>query len=166
MVIAISCGVMIAALLFVRDVAAMTRLQDISQQQKWGIGDLLPEQRVYRISGPLFFAAADRIFAELLHHSKGQMQIVVMMDAVSVLDAGGLSALEKFLSHCEKHAIQLYLVELQFQPLKTLAKAQIKPVDGVLSYHSNLHDALMLMRQHEVTRFGVQQEPTFDLAGL
>lgn len=166
MVIAISCGVMIAALFFVRDVAAMTRLQDISQQQKWGIGDLQPEQRVFRISGPLFFAAADRIFAELLHQTKEQAQLVVLMDAVSVLDAGGLSALEKFLSHCEKHNKQLYLAELQFQPLKTLAKAQIKPVDGLLSYHSNLHDALQLMRQHEVERLGVRQEPTLDLAGL
>lgn len=146
MVIAISCGVMITALFFVRDVAAMTRLQDLSIQHKWGVGQLEPDQLVCRVNGPLFFAAADLIFVELMHLSKGKRHVVLLLDGVTVLDAGGLAALEKFLSFCQKQGIALYLAELQFQPLKTLARARIAPQPGLLSYHPHLHDALQSMR--------------------
>jgi hypothetical protein len=37
------------------------------------------------------------------------------------------------------------LVDLQFQPLKTLAKAKIRPVDGLLSFYPTLADALLVL---------------------
>lgn len=60
MVIAITVGIVLASLLFMRRIARMTRLSELSA----GDGRL-----VLRVNGPLFFAAAERIFTELLARS-------------------------------------------------------------------------------------------------
>ena len=59
MVIAISVGVLLASLLFIRTIAEMTKSISIA------VPDDLDDVLIYRISGPLFFAAADNLFADL-----------------------------------------------------------------------------------------------------
>ncbi|MBX9334281.1 C4-dicarboxylic acid transporter DauA, partial [Serratia marcescens] len=81
MVIAITVGIVLASLLFMRRIARMTRLSELSELSA-GDGRL-----VLRVNGPLFFAAAERIFTELLARSEGYRTIVLQWDAVPVLDA-------------------------------------------------------------------------------
>lgn len=150
MVIAISCGIIIAALLFVREVAEMTKVSDVTENPKLVSEKLAPGIKVFRISGPLFFAAADRVFAELAIFSKEQQQVVLVMDGVTILDGGGLAAFEKFLSATAQHHCHLILVDLQFQVLKTLAKAKVRPVEGQLSFYPSLQDALHLLPKRDV----------------
>jgi len=88
MVIAITVGIVLASLLFMRRIARMTRLSELSADN----GRL-----VLRVNGPLFFAAAERIFNELLVRSENYDVIVLQWDAVPVLDAGGLDALQRFI---------------------------------------------------------------------
>jgi SulP family sulfate permease len=149
MVIAISSGIIIAALLFVRSVAEMTKVSDVSENPKLMPHRLADGHKVYRISGPLFFAAADRVFAELTALTQQQQQVVLLMDGVSLLDAGGLAAFEKFTSACEKHQCHILLADLQFQVLKTLAKAKIRPIEGVLSFYPTLQDALTTLPKRD-----------------
>ncbi len=156
MVIAISCGIIIAALLFVREVAEMTKVADVSENPKLVSEKLAPGHKVFRISGPLFFAAADRVFAELALLCKEQQQVVILMDGVTLLDAGGLAAFDKFLTATAKAECHVMLVDLQFQVLKTLAKAKVRPIDGLLSFYPTLPDALKLLPKRQ----------TDELAGL
>lgn len=142
MVVAITAGIVLAALLFVKEVAEMTRIADVTENTKLVNRRLAANWRVYRISGPLFFAAADRVFGELAVLSEGQRGIVLLMDGVPLLDAGGLTALNKLISKCRKSGIRVLIADLQFQPLKTLARARVKPVEGVSSFHSTLAEAL------------------------
>lgn len=142
MVVAITAGIVLAALLFVREVAEMTRIADITDNHRFVQRRLAPGWRVFRISGPLFFAAADRIFGELSLLCENQKGIVLVMDGVPLLDAGGLTALNKLISKCRKSDTRLLIADLQFQPLKTLARAGVQPVPGVSSFHSTLADAL------------------------
>jgi SulP family sulfate permease len=142
MVVAITCGIIFAALLFVKEVAAMTKVSDVTENPK-----LVPEKlaggiKVFRINGPLFFAAADRVFAELSLLSHQQHTVVLVMDGVSLLDGGGLVALDKFISTCDEAECQIFMVDLQFQPLKTLARAKIRPVDGLLTFAPTLTEVL------------------------
>ncbi|WP_337881223.1 C4-dicarboxylic acid transporter DauA [Rheinheimera sp.] len=143
MVVAISLGMVIAAFLFIKQVADMTRVADISHHRKLISHTVPAGWKVFRISGPLFFAAADRVFGELSQKLKGQQGAILMMDAVTLMDAGGLSAFEKLISLAEKQKVHLLVTDLQFQPLKTLAKAGIQPVPGILSFYSALADALL-----------------------
>ena len=144
MVIAIAAGIVLAAILFMKEIADMTRISDISGNKRLlGEGTTLPaDWHAYRISGPLFFAAADRVFAELSLLAADHRGIILDLDGVPILDAGGLAALEKLVSRCRQQQTQLVLAGLQFQPLKTLARAGVKPVDGLLGFYPTLHDAL------------------------
>lgn len=142
MVVAITAGVLLAAVLFVREVAEMTRVQNISDDRA-----LVPKRvpdgwLVYRITGPLFFAAADGVFAELAVAAKDHKGLIVDMAGVTVMDAGGLSAFNRLVEHCEANHCQLRVADLQFQPLRTLARAGVAPRPGVLSFHPSLAAAI------------------------
>ena len=138
MVIAITAGIVLAALLFMKEIAAMTHVDDVTAQSD----SPLPEHwRAFSISGPLFFAAADRVFGELATRCSGQQHIILSLKEVSLLDAGGLSALEKLIIQCEKNKTELILTDIPKQPLSTLAHANIKPIKGVLRFCLTLDEA-------------------------
>ncbi len=142
MVIAIGVGVVLAALLFMREISELTKVSDISDFRRL-IPDALPEGwAVYKIQGPLFFAAADRVFSELAMHSRKHQGMILYMDGVSLLDAGGLAALNKFIEACRKNSTEIIIADLQFQPLKTIARSGIQPIEGELLFTATLQDAL------------------------
>ena len=141
MVIAITTGILLAAVLFMKDIAALTRVVEITDNKQY-VPDALPENwRVFKITGPLFFAAADKIFGELTRYCETGKGVIVYLDNVNLLDAGGVAALTKLITHCQKKHAQLILTDVQFQPLKALAKAHIEPIDGVFRLYPQLQDA-------------------------
>lgn len=148
MVIAISVGILLASLLFMREIAEMTQVKDISQNRKRIPEHAMPDGwQLFQINGPLFFAAADRVFGELSLKVEGLKGVVLYMDAVPLLDAGGLSALHKFIDKCRRSNVQVVISDLQFQPLRTLRRAEIQPAPGALAFTSTLDDALQLARE-------------------
>ncbi len=142
MVIAISVGVIMASLLFMKEIAAMTKVTDISSQRKHVPQTLPPGWQVYKISGPLFFAAADRVFGELALLSTSAKGVVLYMDGVSIMDAGGLAAMQKFFASCQKQQTCLWISDLQFQPLRALKRAGIAPQGERLRFFPTLEAAL------------------------
>lgn len=142
MVIAISVGIILAALLFMKEIAEMTKLYDITSNKRYVDQDLPTDWTVIKINGPLFFAAADRIFAEIASLTQDKQVIVLYLDGVSILDAGGLAALTRLIEKCKISSTKLMIAELQFQPIRTLAKAKIQPIEGVLKFYPTLRDAL------------------------
>ncbi|RZV01282.1 UNVERIFIED_ORG: SulP family sulfate permease [Serratia quinivorans] len=137
MVIAITVGIVLASLLFMRRIARMTRLSELSAEN----GCL-----VLRVNGPLFFAAAERIFNELLVRSESYDVIVLQWDAVPVLDAGGLDALQRFIEALPPGK-QLAITDMPFQPLKTLARARVQPIEGKLHFYATLPEALAALER-------------------
>jgi sulfate permease, SulP family len=142
MVIAITVGVLLACILFVNEMAAMTRITDITQHKKL-VDVPVPERwAVFKINGPLFFAAADRVFGEIGANMAELDGVVLYMDGVTLLDAGGVAAMNKLVDYCARSNKQLIFADLQFQPLKTLARANVKPIAGVTTFYSTLHEAI------------------------
>lgn len=142
MVIAITAGTVLAALLFMKEIADMTKVTDISENPRLVPKPLAEGWHVFKVNGPLFFAAADRVFGELSTLCDNKNGIILYLDGVSILDAGGLVSLNKFINKCAKTNTQIYIADLQFQPLKTLARAKVQPIPNVSSYYSTLKDAL------------------------
>lgn len=134
MVIAITVGIVLASLLFMRRIARMTRLSVLSESAE-------TSTLMLRVSGPLFFAAAERIFSELLVQSEDYNTIVMQWDAVPVLDAGGLNAFQRFVEALPEGK-QLIITDIPFQPLKTFARARIAPISDKLAFFSTLPDAV------------------------
>ncbi|EMC4142585.1 C4-dicarboxylic acid transporter DauA [Cronobacter sakazakii] len=134
MVIAISVGVVLASLLFMRRVARMTRLAPLNVS--------VPEDVLaVRVTGPLFFAAAEGVFTPLLTQAAGKRVIVMQWDAVPVLDAGGLDALQRFIERLPD-GCELRICHLEFQPLRTLARAGVQPIPGRLAFFPGSDAAL------------------------
>ncbi|PHM77404.1 C4-dicarboxylic acid transporter DauA [Xenorhabdus cabanillasii] len=140
MVIAITIGIVLASLLFMRKIANMTRIST-SAMTNTEQGLL-----VVRINGPLFFAAAERIFTELKEKSAEYQIIIMQWDAVPVLDAGGLHAFQGFVREMAKGQKHVVVCDIPFQPLKTLARAKIVPIEGQLSFNATLPKALKEMK--------------------
>lgn len=147
MVIAISAGLILAALLFMKEIAEMTRVKDISHEGRY-VGILSEQDQhndtaILRIDGPLFFAAADNVFGEISRLAQNKRTIVLQMDGVHLLDAGGLTSLNKLILRCDESKTRLLICELQFQPLRTLAKAKVSPIEGKLKFYPKLSEALI-----------------------
>lgn len=134
MVIAISVGIVLASLLFMRRVARMTRLAPLNVTVP---DDVL----AVRVTGPLFFAAAEGVFGPLMQQAQGKRIIVMQWDAVPVLDAGGLDALQRFIARLPD-GCELRICHLEFQPLRTLARAQVTPIPGRLAFFHDREAAL------------------------
>ncbi len=142
MVIAITAGILLAAVLFMKDIAEMTKVSDISSHKNL-VPVVLPEGwQVFTIAGPLFFAAADRVFGEIAQLSQHKKGIILCMEDVSMIDAGGLSALTKLISNAQRDKQQVWITDLQLQPIKTLSHAHVESIEGVSCYYATLHDAL------------------------
>ncbi|WJD48723.1 C4-dicarboxylic acid transporter DauA [Enterobacter sp. PGRG2] len=134
MVIAISVGIVLASLLFMRRIARMTRLATVNVE--------VPEDvLVLRVIGPLFFAAADSLFTDLATRCVGKRIVVLKCDAVPVLDAGGLDAFKRLVERLPE-GCELRVSNLEFQPLRTMARAGIKPIEGRLSFYPDKTAAL------------------------
>ena len=142
MVIAITAGILLASVLLMHELAAMTQISDITQHPKL-VGDAVPPGwKVFKVRGPLFFAAADRVFGELSLKLPELDGVILYMDGVLMLDAGGVAAMNKFVDKSARGGTLVYFADWQFQPLKTLARAGVKPIEGVTRFFPDLQQAL------------------------
>ncbi len=145
MVIAITAGVLLAAVLFMKEIAEMVKVTDVTDNKRVVNVPIPDGWRVLKINGPLFFAAADRVFSELSLKTSEVDGLVLYLDGVPLLDAGGLAAMDRFIKKCQIYNTQVIFCDLQFQPLKTLARAKVKPIGGVTLYSPSLNDALQVL---------------------
>lgn len=142
MVIAITAGILLASVLFMKEIATLTQVVDITKNRDVVHQPPPSNWKVFKINGPLFFAAADRIFGELTQRAQGLEGIIIYMRYSSYLDAGGFAAIEKLVNHCEKNHIIIRFSTWQFQPLKTLARARGEGKSPLDMSFSNLDDAI------------------------
>jgi SulP family sulfate permease len=96
MVVAISVGVVLAALLFMKRMSELTRSRVLAPE-----ADDTDESRavppgvsVYEIAGPLFFGAAEKAMGALETVGASSRVVVLALGRVPVIDATGLVALE------------------------------------------------------------------------
>ncbi len=59
--------------------------------------------------------------------------MILKWDAVPVLDAGGLDAFQRFVKRLPE-GCELRVCNLEFQPLRTMARAGIQPIPGRLAF--------------------------------
>lgn len=142
MIIAITAGILLASLLFMKDLAGMTKLSDITDSEAPAPRGIPDGWKIFRVNGPLFFAAADRVFSELSLKLENSPGAVISLQDVSLLDNGGISALDRLVRYCAGQGKKVYFTDLQFQPLKALARAEVRPMENVLAFSPTVNDAV------------------------
>lgn len=150
MVLAIGVGVVLASLLFMRTIAELTKVSDITESKRIKSYTVDASWRVFKINGPLFYAASDRVMGDIRNLSETK-NVVLYLDAVPVLDAGGVMSLKHFIALKQAQGLQVVIADIGFQPLKTLARSHVQPISGTLKLYATLDEALLAVEKNEAT---------------
>nr|WP_296156078.1 SulP family inorganic anion transporter [uncultured Blautia sp.] len=146
LVVAIEVGMVLACLLFIK------RMSEETHVDSWVYADddtpdiddhlrRLPLQiRVYEITGPLFFGAADAI--EHIVVKDFTRCLVIRMRSVPALDSTALNALKNLVTVCERKGITLVFSHVNEQPMRVMKKAGFPELVGEQNFCPNISAAL------------------------
>ncbi len=146
LVVAIEVGIVFAAILF------MKRMSDVTQVEGWKyVNDetdpdaielkKVPEGTlVYEISGPMFFAAADKLLKISVPEST--KNLIIRMRSVNAIDATAMHNLEQLLEKCKRKNVKLILSHVNEQPMHVMQKAGFYDIVGSENFCAHIDDAL------------------------
>ncbi|MEW5756130.1 MAG: C4-dicarboxylic acid transporter DauA [Pseudomonadota bacterium] len=152
MVLAVSVGVVLAALLFIRRMADLTGAQMVSQQAHPHLADLPRHVVVYDINGPLFFGAAEKALSTLHRVSREVKVVILDMTDVSMMDMTGIVAFDSLIKNMRKKKVSLIVSGLTPRLLEKLANAGIEPQPMGLTFCENLLQARAVALEPESTQ--------------
>lgn len=146
LVVAIEIGMVLACLLFIKRMSEETHAeswtyvdddtQDVDEQLR-----RLPLQiRVYEITGPLFFGAADAI--EHIVVKDFTTCLVLRMRSVPAIDSTAMNALQDLICVCESKGITVVFSHVNEQPMKVMQKSGFAELVGEENFCPNISAAL------------------------
>lgn len=148
LVVAIEIGVVLAAMLF------MKRMAETADVKAWKYSeqpDVTPSEaeklravprsiRVFEVSGPLFFAAADQLLA--INSKQYTKVIVIRMRSVPAIDASAMKSLRELADRAKKKNITLVFSHVNEQPMSVMKKDGFVERIGADNFRKNIVDAL------------------------
>ena len=128
MVVAVSVGFVLAALLFMRRMSELTESRlTLDASQEGGSTKVPKGALLYEINGPLFFGAAQKALRALGLRSKDEFKVLIIhLGRVPVIDATGLVALENTISGAIKARRQVILAGPLPKPRQIFDKAKLE----------------------------------------
>jgi sulfate permease, SulP family len=105
----------------------------------------------YQVSGPLFFAVANRLDEVLNQFPRPPRVFILRMRLVPLIDASGVTALRQVLRRCQHAGTRVILSGLREQPAAILAQMGIRPDGRTLQIAPDFSAALLLARAPEET---------------
>jgi len=147
MVVSVSVGIVLAALLFMRRMADVGGARPLDGEHHH-FHDVPPDVLVYEVTGPLFFGAAEKA-ASAIGRSGGRRHvraIVLDLEDVPVMDVTGLVALESAIERLRRLGIVVVLAGVQSQPRAVLWRGGFRPRPGHEEFAQNVAEALQRLR--------------------
>jgi SulP family sulfate permease len=147
MVVAVSVGIVLAALLFMRRMAELSSVRLAEGYHPHLKDPNLKDVVVYEIGGPLFFGAAEKAIS-VIERVRGKARAVILvMNGVPVMDVTGLVALESAIRKLQAHHTFVVLAGVQEQPREVLEKAGVRAQPGKLAICKDDEEAVRIVRQ-------------------
>jgi SulP family sulfate permease len=156
---AIEIGVLLAALFFMHRMASAFEIStsariidedvdDFSRHREAyeGRGDIPSDVEVFRINGPFFFGAANRLGDVMERLRTPPRAFILRMGNVPLIDASGAAALEKFVDDAARRGTRTVLSNVQPEVLAVIEALGITSKPAV-SIAKNLEKALMTVRR-------------------
>ncbi len=147
--IAVGVGLTMAAILFVRRMEEITQIKLVTPESELDFGGhsirekvVPPGVLVYRIEGPFFFGAAEKLEAALGRYGGVPRVVIFRMRNVPAIGATGLHALEVMLDKFHRKGTQFVLSGVQPQPMKVLYNAGFVDKIGLDNVCANIDAAL------------------------
>jgi SulP family sulfate permease len=146
--VAIEAGVVLAAFIF------MHRMSEVVSVSDEGEDGEEPDQRdrlpagvaAFRISGPLFFAVANRLDEVLDQMIVPPRIFILRLRLVPMIDASGAYALRQFLARCQRQRIQVIFSGAQQQARELLLSQDIASAPNLLGWAEGFDQALDMAR--------------------
>lgn len=148
LVVAIEIGVVLAAMLFMKRMAETADVKawkyagepDVTPGEAEKLRDVPRSIRVFEVSGPLFFAAADQL---LEINSKQYTKVVILrMRSVPAIDASAMKSLRELAERAKKKNITLIFSHINEQPMSVMKKDGFIEHIGAENFRENIVDAL------------------------
>lgn len=145
MVVAVSVGVVLASLLFLRRMAELTHSHVIDDGDEDETDRALPRGVVvYEISGALFFGASQNAMSALGAIRSDARVVILGLGRVPVIDATGLVALESALDQLERHGHFVIVAGPLPEPRSVFARSELEVrMDHVL-FAADLDEAIRI----------------------
>jgi SulP family sulfate permease len=133
LMVAIEVGVVLASLLFMNRMAAVTSvgfLKDLPLDEEEGSGPrrLTPSEiphgvEIFQITGPFFFGAAEKFKAAMRRVEKTPRVLILRMRQVKAIDSTGLRILEDLYEKTRHEGTRLILSGVHEQPMGAMEKS-------------------------------------------
>ena len=146
LVIAIEVGMILAAMLFMKRMSEETAVKGWKYVDSENDADSLdlkvvPKNvRVYEITGPMFFGAADKILD--IQFKEYTKCLVLRMRGVPAIDATAMNSLENLYKKCQMKDVTLIFSHVNEQPLNAMKKAGLYKSVGKDNFCPNIDSAL------------------------
>ena len=146
LVVAIEIGMILACLLLLRrmseesEVKSWKYIEDENDPDSIMLRKVPKHVRVYEISGPMFFGAADRIAT--ISVKDFTRCLVIRMRAVNALDATAMHSLEELYDKLSKKHIAVVFSHVNEQPMHVMQKAGFVEKVGSDNFCAHIDEAL------------------------
>lgn len=156
--VAIEVGLVLAAFLFMHRMSEVVAMKsDVSLLEEdaddFASGaepsqraQLPPGVEAYQVSGPLFFAVANRLDDVLNQFPTPPHVFILRLRLVPLIDASGVSALRHLLERCGRQGTRVILSGLRAQPRAILAQMGVRPDGVALLFAENFAEALLRVK--------------------
>lgn len=126
MVIGVTVGVVLAALLFMRRMAEVTEGHRVASGSPMLVNKQVPRDVIiYEIEGPLFFGAAAKAAETLTGITDNVRGVIFLMNDVPAMDVTGLVALESAIRRLINGRRKIFLVGLRPQPRTLINRSEL-----------------------------------------
>jgi SulP family sulfate permease len=146
LVVAIEVNMVLASLLFMKrmsdetEVAGWKYIDDDTDPDSLQLRTVPKNIRVYEMSGPLFFGAADKIME--IHTKDFNNCLILRMRSVNAIDATAMHALEMLWEECRKNNVTLVFSHVNEQPMAAMKKSGLYDKVGAENFCIHIDDAL------------------------
>ena len=149
MVIAVTVGVILAALLFMKRMAEVSGIRLVDRRESVrGLDRPLPHGvLLYAVGGPLFFGAVRSAMTALEEVDKSVRVVILDLRAVPSLDATALVGLESAFDRLNRSSVFVILGGVQPGPLRVMARAGWRGRHGRVAIYRSFERAVAEARK-------------------
>jgi SulP family sulfate permease len=141
MTVAISVGMVLAAVQFMRRMVEITSVRLIADSHPEEHLHLPPGVQVYEIVGPLFFGAAHKATSALRRMSPDLRALIIDLEQVPAIDATGIFNLRSCVDRLRSRKVRVLLAGARGQTRAAMVRAGLGTGDG-LSIHATVREAI------------------------
>ncbi len=169
--IAVETGMILAALLYIRQVTATTTVSEVTPEYiEAGHDHILQNKQIpdgvaiFRIHGPFLFGSTDKLADLESRIDELPPVLILRLRNMTAIDATGLAALENLSEVLHASGRHLILCGMREQPAKLMHQARFTQHVGkrniVANFNESIRRAERILHRHRVLHIGSPEEPS------